>query len=77
MARRKKYDMYTFRGWLEWFLPGTLFLPLGGVMYWLVEWVPPKPSDLILIVVHEAIFLTWTYLWKVWPFAPFDEKPER
>lgn len=75
--RRKKYDTRTLRGNLEWALPGLLFLPLGGVLYWLVDWVPPQPKDIVLIVVHEAVVLTWCYLWKLWPFVRFDDYPDR
>lgn len=77
MAERKKYDTRTLRGWIEWGLPAALLMPLGGVLYWLVEWVPPKPTDIVLIVVWEAVFLAWTYAWKLWPFVRWDDYPDR
>lgn len=79
MSRRryKKYDLYTFRGWLEWGLPATVLIPLVGPVYWLTEWVAPKPSEIALLFLCEILFLSWTYLWKLWPWVRLDDKPRR
>ncbi len=75
MSRHKRYDATTLRGWVEWFLPATVLLPLGVIAYWVTEAVAPKPSEIGMLVLYEVVFLSWTYVWKVWPWVRLDGEP--
>ena len=72
----KKEDWKKTFGWRafeEFSIPAFLLLPLGGVIYFVTESRGPTVGEVIFAVMWEAVFLTWAWRRKVWPFGPWRD----
>lgn len=65
---KKTFGWRTFE---EYSIPAFLLLPLGAVIYYIVESRTPTAGEGAFAVVWEVAFLTWAWSRKVWPFAPW------
>lgn len=62
---------FGWRAFEEYSVPMFLLLPLGGLLYYLVESRGPTADEIVFAVVWEAAFLTWAWVRKLWPFGPW------
>ena len=56
--------------WLDLFLAGMIFAPLGGVLYWAGTGDLPDGREIAFLVVLEVVLVVAAWRRKAWPFGP-------